>query len=85
MRDYTIQIETTKDFINDRLIISKDENDYVLCSDIHYFINQNKDYRDTITYRTINVVLKEYEGIYKRKFYNSMNVVGMKWRPTVKI
>ena len=85
MRDYTIQIETTKDFINDRLIIIKDENDYVLCSDIHYFINQNKDYRDTITYRTINIVLKEYEGIYKRKFYNSMNVVGMKWRPTVKI
>ena len=24
-----------KEFINDRLIISKDENDYVLCSDIH--------------------------------------------------
>ena len=82
MKDYEKQKTELRDFINKRLIITEDDIDFVLCSDIHYFVNQNRDYRDTITYRTINQVLKEYEGIYKRKFYNSMNIVGMKWTPT---
>ena len=82
MKDYEKQKAELRDFINKRLIITEDDSDFVLCSDIHYFVNQNRDYRDTITYRTINQVLKEYEGIYKRKFYNSMNIVGMKWTPT---
>ena len=77
MKDYT---EEVKQFINDRLIITKNDDDYVLCCDIHYFLNEFRDYRDTINYRAINKVLVLYEGIYKKKFKNTVNIVGMKWR-----
>ena len=80
MKEYEKQKEEVRDFIKKRLIITEDDSNFVLCSDIHYFLNQNRDYRDTITYRTINQVLKEYEGINKKSFSGSMNVVGMKWR-----
>ena len=80
MKDYFRQQQEVKDFINDRLIITKKDEDSILCCDIHYFINLNRDYRDTITYRTINVVLSEYEDIYKKSFSGSMNVIGLKWK-----
>ena len=38
MKDYSKQIEELQQFINDRLIITKNENDYVLCSDIHFIL-----------------------------------------------
>ena len=82
MKDYEKQKTELRDFINKRLIITGNDTNFVLCSDIHYFVNQNRDYRDTITYRTINQVLKEYEGIQKKTFSGTMNVVGMKWRTT---
>ena len=80
MKDYSDKLQEVKAFIDDRLIITKDENDYVMCCDIHYFLNQHRDYRDTINYRAINKGLILYEGIYKKKFKNTVNIVGMKWR-----
>ena len=34
MKDYTGKIEEVKKFINDKIIITKNDYDYVLCSDI---------------------------------------------------
>jgi hypothetical protein len=68
MKDYSKQIEELQQFINDRLIISKNENDYVLCSDIHFFINENKDYKDEIT-RITSLVVGQHPtcGLLHRK------------------
>jgi hypothetical protein len=82
MKDYDRHIRELKDFIADRVIITQDDNDYVLISDIHYFINENRDYKDTVNYWAINKTLKHYD-VYKKAFQGSMNVVGFKWRPTI--
>ena len=82
MKDYDRHIRELKDFIADRVIITQDDNDYVLISDIHYFINENRDYKDTVNYRAINKTLKHYD-VYQKAFQGSMNVVGFKWRPTI--
>jgi hypothetical protein len=80
MKDYSKQIEELQQFINDRLIITENENDYVLCSDIHFFINENKDYKDVINYWAINKTFKLYDSIYKKTFKGTMNFVGIKWK-----
>ena len=82
-KDYDRHVRELKDFIADRLIITHDNNDYILISDLHYFVNMSRDYKDTINYWGINKTLKEYEGIHKKAFKGSMNVVGMKWRETI--
>jgi hypothetical protein len=81
-KDYDRHIKELEAFIAERLIITKNITDYILVSDIHYFVNVGRDYKDTINYWAINKALKDYEGIYKKAFKGSMNVVGMKWRET---
>jgi len=83
MKDYSKQIDELQQFINDRLVITGDENDYVLSSDIHYFVNQNKEYKDIINSWAINKTFKLYNNIYKKSFKGTMNIVGIKWRPTI--
>ena len=64
------------------MIITKDSNDYVLISDIHYFINENRDYKEIINYWAINKTFKDYNGVSKHHFKGSMNFIGIKWKPT---
>jgi len=89
MKDYTKYeqnsiklVEQLKEFIDDRLIITENEDDYVLCSDIHFFINENKKYKDYINYWIINKTFKLYNNINKKSFKGTMNYVGIKWKKT---
>ena len=79
-KDYTKEIEELQKFINNRLIITENENDYILCSDIHFFINENKVYKDYINYWVINKTFKLYDNINKKSFKGTMNFVGIKWK-----
>ena len=77
-----LKIQEVFDFIENRLIITENEDDYVLSSDIHYFLNKDKDYRDVISYRIINRAMRQIpHKVKKEKFKNSANFVGLHWRP----
>lgn len=82
------KIRHVLDFINERLIITENDNDYILTSDVFYFLNQNRDYNNTINYRCINLAFKQiqrdHKGIVKYPFKGSMNFVGLYWKPTNK-
>jgi hypothetical protein len=87
--DKEAQIRDVLNFINERIIITENEDDYILTSDVFYFLNQYRDYRNTINYRYINEafkrIQKDNQGIIKRSFKGSMNVVGVYWKPTKQI
>jgi len=81
-----LKVQEVLNFIDHRLIITENEDDYVLSSDIHYFLNKDKDYRDVISYRVINRAMRQIPyKIKKEKFKNSANFIGLYWkRPTHK-
>ena len=83
MKDYDNQIRQLKEFIDDRIIVTKDSNDYILVSDLHFFINENRDYKDVINHWAISKTLKDYKGIKKKSFQGTMNIIGFKWKPTI--
>lgn len=84
--DKEAKIRDVLDFINERIIITEKEDDYILTSDVFYFLNQFRSYHSTINYLYINKAFKriqqDHEGIIKRSFKGSMNIVGVYWRPT---
>jgi hypothetical protein len=79
-----LKVQEVFDFIDQRLIITENEDDYVLSSDIYYFLNKDKDYRDIISYRVINKAMRQIpHKVKKEKFKNSANFVGLYWRPKI--
>ena len=84
--DKEVKIRDVLEFINERLIITENEDDYILTSDVFYFLNQYRDYRDTISYRHINRAFEriqgKHKGVIKDNFKGSMNFLGVYWKPT---
>jgi hypothetical protein len=62
-----LKVQEVFDFIDQRLIITENEDDYVLSSDIHYFLNKDKDYRDVISYRVINRAMRQIPHKIKKE------------------
>jgi formaldehyde-activating enzyme involved in methanogenesis len=84
--DKEAKIRDVLDFINERIIITENEDDSIMISDVFYFLNQYRDYHNTINYLYINQAIKriqeDHEEVVKRSFKGSMNIVGVYWKPT---
>lgn len=79
--DKEFLIEQVIDFIDERLIITDNENDYILTSDVFYFLNEKRDYENLILRHDINKAFVR-KKINKKIFKGTMNFVGVYWKPT---
>jgi hypothetical protein len=68
------------DYINNRIMITGDENDMILSCNIRYDLNKNNELFQAISYQAIAKNILSNANVKKKIIKGSMHYIGMKYK-----
>jgi hypothetical protein len=68
------------DYINNRIMITGDENDMILSCNIRYDLNKNNELFQAISYQAIAKNILSNANIKKKIIKGSMHYIGIKYK-----